>query len=57
MIVLNCETVDLADLFSGEYWLHVGIIAEKEKAAMAASRLPAAAPTVRFSRIPNLYSQ
>ena len=59
MIVFNGEAVDFADLFSGEYWLHVGIISErtKKKAAIAASRLPAAAPTVRFSRIPNLYFQ
>ena len=33
MIVFNGEAVDFADLFSGEYWLHVGMI-PKEKAAM-----------------------
>ena len=69
MIVLNCNAVDFADLFSGEYRTHAGMIwtgkrrvngtvngiAQMKKAARGPPRLPpAAAPTVRFSRISKL---
>ncbi len=30
MVVLNGKTVDLADLFGGEYWTHEGMIAEAQ---------------------------
>jgi hypothetical protein len=48
VIVLNRETVNLADLFSGEYGSHEGIIT---KSSARAARLPAAAPTVLFQDI------
>jgi hypothetical protein len=66
VIVLNGKTVYLADLFGGEYGLHEKIIPKPqinadtrryEKSGPWPPRLPAAAPTVRFSRILNLYGQ
>jgi hypothetical protein len=67
VIVLNCETVYLANLFGGEYGLHKEIISEpqinadkrryKKSGLGRPACLPAAAPTVHFSRILNLYIQ
>jgi len=48
VIVLNRETIDLADLFGGEYGSHAKDDSRKRKSAARAARLPAAAPTVRF---------
>jgi len=56
VVILNRETVNLANLLGGEYGSHEGMIAETKSAARTA-RLPAAAPTIRFSRISNLYFQ
>ena len=62
VVVLDGETVDLADVFSGEYWLHVWMISaakrhKKYKSGRGRPALPAAAPTVRFSRILKLKNQ
>lgn len=46
MVVLNGKTVDLADLFGGEYWSHEGD--DNRANSEQPPRPPAAAPTVRI---------
>ena len=61
MIVLDGETIDLPHLFGEDYRLHGGndnsrLEAEEDTKMRPEGRpaLPAAEPTVRFSRIPKV---
>ena len=46
MIVFNGEAVDFADLFSGKYWLHVGMISKEKAATPPTACLPLHQPSV-----------